>query len=257
LSLRQLLLDGELPDLFAQKFKKKSWDDAHARYTTFQASISVLDILSYGGEGQFDPWATPVVSLDNNHSCLISGVLCFGNRAFVLESILRNQDYAMDIRGPAFERHLHSELTSALEQCQFRSLVKLSKPSLVVATEEGKEEIDLFLCIGRDVYVIEAKCALFPVEPRSEYFFRKKMHEADEQLERKIEFARRNWRKVQSENIELGRFPADPSQIAGIIVTNFHGGPLPGLKHPISEPSALVHYFVAGRTILGAAVSAK
>ena len=74
---------------------------------------------------------------------------------------------------------MENQLDDAIARCRFKQIVKLSTSGMKARAEKHSEEIDLLLMIGRDLYVIECKCVLFPVEAADEYFFISRMKQAE------------------------------------------------------------------------------
>ena len=155
---------------------------------------SIFDIIAYSGSGEFDPWSSPIINREDGTCSLLLNVLAFGNRPFVLESLMRKVGYEMTQRGKAFESFLRDELLRAKADCLYGEIMYVSDISLQLKRGSGeREEIDLLVIIGKDAYVIEAKCDLFPVDVPDEFYLTRKITDADHQLSRKIDFLRRNW----------------------------------------------------------------
>jgi hypothetical protein len=89
------------------------------------------------------------------------------------------------------------------------------------------------------------------VEIPQENSFAQKMKLAADQLRRKIHFVRKNVRHLSKLHSALTDI-AEPKNIFGVIVTNFCGGPMPGIEFPICDPAALTHYLAVGRAIVSA-----
>lgn len=228
--------------------------------STMAASLEISEdeatqlfaLLSYTGRGAFDPWVTPIVVLDDGTCALLLGVLCYADRSFVLESSMSAYGYDMDARGPAFEEFLYEQTVEAVEKCRFSSLVFVAGPCIILRdpVDGAAEEIDVILSLGRDLYLIEAKCTLFPVDLSDEANLIKKFEEADAQLTRKVEFVRSRIQKVRDLHSCLQGIRVAPTSVSGIIVTNFPGGQMPWSNHFATDTDSLAAYFGMGVLLL-------
>ena len=234
------------------RFSKKSISTILSKVNSlsFEKCAAVISILSLAAEGRFDPWSTPLIDMGDDTVLMLLGVLCWANRSFVIESILKKCHFDLERRGPRFERFVRDCLVCSMETCRFSQIVFVSPPGIVLSNDDGtSEEIDLLFSIGRDLYLVEAKACLFPVEIEDDYFLTRKLVEANEQLSRKLTFVQRNLNKIQTLNDSLKQLPTAPATVQGIVVTNFPGGPASWSTFPIIDPTALAGYFGQGASI--------
>jgi hypothetical protein len=205
-------------------------------------------VLTYTGQGEFDPWSKPVIDMKDGTSVLLGGVLGPSNRSFVLDSFMKTLNFDLDSRGDAFEKFVESELREAAKQCPYGQIIKMSSAGIEVVSKGEREEIDLLLEVGRDLYVIECKCVMFPVELSHEYLFISRIKDAETQLERKVTFIRKSAEHLRSLHPSLRDF-VSPIKVEGLILTTFQGGPASFCRFPISTPEFLVDYFINGKSM--------
>ncbi len=189
-----------------------------------------------------------MVDMGDGTCSLLAGVLGPANRAFVLDSIMKAQHFDLDTRGEAFEKFLAEQLKIAVEKCRYKQIVRISEAGIKLKASARIEEMDLLFAVGRDLYVIECKCVMFPVEVIDEYLFVTRIKQAEAQLSRKIEFVRSCARKLSLLHPSLKNFP-EPTRIRGLIVTTFQGGSAPFSSFPITTPEFLVDYLTNGRSM--------
>jgi hypothetical protein len=210
---------------------------------------TALRILSQG-RGKANPWSKPLIDLSDGTYMMLAGVLRWANRDFALESILQEQNYNMEARGPALERFTRAELLRGIDACAFGNIAFVSPSSITLKDDDGQEEeIDLILCLGKDLYIVECKAALFPVEVEDDFSLKRKLIAADGQLERKVAFVKARMERIRKLHKSLGGMATTPNIVRGIIVSNFSGGTAPWAKNPIIDPSGLSHYFGAGASV--------
>jgi hypothetical protein len=214
---------------------------------TKERAETILHILMHKSGASFNPWATPIVDRGDGTVMMLLGVFCWANRSFAIESILKACRYDMDARGPALESFVKKELERALLNCEFRSIVFVSSPGLNLrAPDNNVEEIDLLLAVGRDLYIVEVKATLFPVAVEDDHFLKQKLIGAGEQLSRKIEFVQKNLAHITRMHPTLASLRPKPSNVRGVVVTNFAAGSAPWSNYPIIDVGALASYFGQG-----------
>jgi hypothetical protein len=173
-----------------------------------------LSILTYSPGNKANIWLSPLQKVKDK-TLLILSALAFSNviRFLELTTIRRNLPFS-EI-GRDFERVVKRQAKEMIgAQCYAGSAHVL--PIRTFRRGEKFEEIDLALCIGETLFVIEIKYDHFPTEPFEIYHFVRGAHNDCLQASRKAAFILDYLENFQKERL----IPSAIKSVFGIVLNN-------------------------------------
>lgn len=160
--------------------------------TTRSQAMSIVEFLTFRGKTGQEIWAQPLVPVGASTVAPVFGAAVVPNLRRLIDVWLRQLDFDLSLRGPAFEAHLRSSVQQAVTNSSVLSASTwcLTDDYTFKPTGGRKEQIDLLLVIGSTVIVAEAKCILEPTEAKSIAMHRRTVQGAAEQARRKSQALR-------------------------------------------------------------------
>ncbi len=154
---------------------------------THSQAMSIVEFLTFRGKTGQEIWAQPLVPVGVSTVAPVFGAAVVPNLRRLIDVWLRQLDFDLSLRGPAFEAHLRSSVQQAITNSSILSARAwcLRDDYTFKPSEGRKEQIDLLLVIGSTVVVAEAKCILEPTEAKSIAMHRRTVQGAAEQARRK------------------------------------------------------------------------
>lgn len=140
-----------------------------AGLTGAQAEV-VIDFLTFRAtKGQL-LWTQPLVCAGDVQKLYpVFGALAVPpSPRFILETWMAQLEIKLDRRGPVFEGYLRDSLVeAAAESSTLGAFSKVVPVDWTFRCAGGSGQIDALFCIGSQVFVLEAKCILEPVDSNS------------------------------------------------------------------------------------------
>ncbi|WP_447774108.1 hypothetical protein [Variovorax boronicumulans] len=140
-----------------------------AGLTVSQAEV-VIEFLTFrAAKGQV-LWAQPLVCAGDLQKLYpVFGALATPpSPRFILETWMAQLKIKLERRGPAFEEYLRCSLVeAAAESPTLGAISKVVAVDWTFHCAGGSGQVDALFCIGSQVFVLEAKCILEPVDANS------------------------------------------------------------------------------------------
>lgn len=252
-----VLIFSEIRHLFdkASRLEKSEYDEPMENLNSYRLKIKKSDLTSYlfnktnysrsqikevlnlfcHNVGHYNLWEKPIIE-DQGILYPILLPLIAPNTLRLLDYWLEKGGFDLDSRGDKFEEQIKSTLLYEIKRKGFQ--VSISDINNFEISNGEFEEIDLIVELKNKVIFGEVKCIKYPFDPRDFHNMKKRLIQATEQINRKVDFLKRHKKEFK------GKINFSKDFVCVVITNypNFSGANFNGV--PITDFSLLENYFV-------------
>ena len=182
----------------------------------------IVEFFTFRGKPGQEIWSQPLVPVGSDTVVPVFAAAVHPNLRRLVDVWMRQAGVDLARRGPAFEAHIRSVVSEALNQSKLLSSTSTCfREDYTFRPEENREEqIDLVFSIGNTVFVAEAKCILEPTDAKGIAMHHKTVLGAADQVLRKAKTLEENRASFVADAIRLGMRLTNDFKVQPLVIVS-------------------------------------
>jgi hypothetical protein len=193
----------------------------------YRQSGNLVDFLTYRGQPNQELWAQPLVLVGDDTFSPIFAAAHYADLQRLIDVWLRQLGVDMGVRGPAFEKHVRTEIKEQIENSPLLGTsIVLDDGFVLRPSGERDEEIDILIVVDDLVFIGEAKCSVPPTDAKAYALHRKLVMGAVAQVNRKATAVDKHRELFCAQLADKGIAITDKFKVLPVVIMNaaFHTG---------------------------------
>ncbi|MBO9880651.1 hypothetical protein [Xanthomonas sp. D-109] len=205
----------------------------------------IVDFFTFHGKSDQEIWAQPLVPVGPQTVAPVFAAIASPNLRRLIDIWMRQAGIDLAKRGPAFEDYIRQVVAERIRHSdRLVAVAKSIERDYTFKTISGStEQLDLIFCIGKTLFIAEAKCILEPTTSKGVALHRKTVLGAAEQVIRKAKFIESNRAEFCADIRRFGISLSEDFKVVPLLVlsTSTHVG-ISALSVPVVDEHILCRY---------------
>ena len=163
----------------------------------------IIRALTFSGELKGELWCRPIVEIDTKNRIIAFLPVKNGHQLRTIELWMKFGGIDLSERGELFEKYCLKEINEFVDGSEHCSKFVVSKNSFKMSDDVRSEQIDAVIIAGKNIFIGEAKCKLYPTDAIEIAHYISTLKDASKQAERKGKFVEKN-KKIFLSKFGLG-----------------------------------------------------